>query len=208
MNRFKKLQLIVLISFFLFGCDKPEIFAQQPKRPNVYVENQVFKVWYNEVYEQPMKLIYTSTNRPTNVNRGSMDFYTEKSVHTSDANDYKSNVYDKGHLAPAATFSDDMVNLKQTFSYLNCALQDQYMNRGEWRLLEEQERRWDDEQNLTITVELVFNPNHTVLPTGGHVPTDMIKHIYFEKSKTYKCFDFPNVKPTKGWEQYEVKHAH
>ena len=82
-----------------------------------------------------MWLIYKSNNRLTNVNRGSMDFYTEKDIKTSDAADYKSNVYDKGHLAPAATFSDNMENLKQTFSYLNCALQDQYMNRGEWRMI-------------------------------------------------------------------------
>ena len=101
-----------------------------------------------------------------------------------------------------------MVNLKQTFSYLNCALQDQYMNRGEWRLLEEQERKWDDTQNLIVTVELEFDSGHLVLPTGGHVPTDMIKHIYFEKDKKWRCFHFENIKPTKGWEQHEVKHTH
>ena len=48
------------------------------------VENQVFKVWYNEVKEQPVKLIYTSTDRPKNVDRGNMNFYTEADYHTSD----------------------------------------------------------------------------------------------------------------------------
>lgn len=200
-NFYRIVLIIIVLGFsnYTFG---------QVKRPNVYIKNSVFEVWYNEVYEQPMKLVYKSTNRPTKVNRGSMDFYTEKNVHTSDANDYRSNIYDKGHLAPAATFSDDIENLKQTFSYLNCALQDQYMNRGEWRLLEEQERKWDDLENLTVTVELVFAPNHLVLPTGGHVPTSMIKHIFFEKSKSYKCYSFPNSRPTVGWEQHEVKHVH
>ena len=203
-----RLFLSLLTAFVFFGCEQPEMFAQQPLREEVYVKTQIFEVWYNEVYEQPTKLIYKSTNRPTNVNRGSMDFYTEKSVHTSDAADYKANIYDKGHLAPAATFSDNMVNLKQTFSYLNCALQDQYMNRGEWRLLEEQERRWDDEGNLIVTVELKWDSGHLVLPTGGHVPSDMIKHIYFEKDKNWRCFHFENIKPTKGWEEHEVKHTH
>jgi endonuclease G len=137
-----------------------------------------------------------------------MDFYTEKGVHTSDANDYRANIYDKGHLAPAATFSDNMVNLKQTFSYLNCALQDQYLNRGEWRMLEEQERKWDDSENLKVKIDLVFEKGHKVLPTGGHVPTSMVKHIYFSKQKKWKCFDFPNSKPNKGWEEHEVKHIH
>ena len=195
---------LLFIGLFLFSCT----LEGQELRGEVYVKTPIFEVWYNEVYEQPMKLVYKSENRATNVNRGSMDFYVEKGVKTSDAADYKANIYDKGHLAPAATFSDNMVNLKQTFSYLNCALQDQYMNRGEWRLLEEQERRWDDEGNLIVTVELVFDEGHMVLPTGGHVPTDMIKHIYFEKTGSWKCFEFENIKPTKGWEQHEVKHTH
>jgi len=75
-------------------------------------------------------------------------------------------------------------------------------------LLEEKERVWDDSENLTVTVELVFKNDHKILPTGGHVPNDMVKHIYFEKSKKWRCFDFPNVKPTKGWEEHEVKHIH
>jgi len=200
---------LLLIGMFLFSCTIEGQVIESPQlKDAVYVKTEIFEVWYNEVYEQPMKLVYKSENRPTNVNRGSMDFWVPKGVHTSDSKDYYRNIYDKGHLAPAATFSDNMENLKATFSYLNCALQDQYMNRGEWRLLEEQERKWDDEGNLVITVELVFDEGHIVLPTGGHIPTDMIKHIYFEKTGSWRCFEFDNVKPTKGWEEHEVKHTH
>ena len=164
---------MLFISIFLFGCEVESIAQETPKelREEVYVETSIFKVWYNEVYEQPVKLIYTSENRPKNADRGSMDFWVPKDVHTSDSKDYYRNIYDKGHLAPAATFSDSKENLKATFSYLNCALQDQYMNRGEWRLLEEQERKWDDVEPLTIKIISVYEPGHTVLPTGGHVPT-------------------------------------
>jgi len=202
-----KLFKILLLSFVLWGCE-PEGIVAQELREEVIVENQVFKVWYNEVKEQPVKLIYTSTNRPKNVDRGSMNFYNESDYHTSDNADYYANVWDKGHLAPAATFSDSKENLKQTFSFLNCALQDQYLNRGEWRLLEEQEREWDDEQNLTITVELLWEGDYQILPTGGHIPTDMIKHIYFEQDGEWRCFEFENEKPTKGWEEHEVTHSH
>jgi len=202
-----KLFKLLLLSIFLVGCEAEEIIAQE-KRTEVIVENQVFKVWYNEVKEQPVKLIYTSTNRPKNVDRGNMNFYTESEVYTSNNADYYNNIWDKGHLAPAATYSDSMVNLKQTFSFLNCALQEQNLNRGEWRLLEEQERVWDDEQNLTITVDLVWDEGFEILPTGGHIPTDMIKHIYFEQDGEWRCFEFENVKPTKGWEEHEVTHSH
>ena len=207
-SKVKSYFTLVLIAVSI-SCTKAQMPDPSPiLRKEVVVENQVFKVWYNEVYEQPMKLIYTSTNRPKGVDRGSMDFHTEKGIHTSDKDDYYRNIWDKGHLAPAATYSDVYENLYLTFSYLNCALQDQYLNRGEWRLLEEQERVWDDIENLTVTVELIFDDGHEILPTGGHIPTDMVKHIYFENSKIYKCFEFENTKPTTGWEEHQVTHNH
>ena len=105
------------LGLFLVGILTVGILWAQSLRTEVIVKNQVFQVSYNEVLEGPNWIVYHATNRPTNVNRGSMDFYTEKEIHTSDAADYKANIWDKGHMAPAAHFSDDMVNLKQTFSY-------------------------------------------------------------------------------------------
>ncbi len=170
----------------------------------IHVKKSIFEVKYSQRLEQPLELTYRSTNRPTTVNRGSMDFYTEPNFHTSDGADYAKNIYDKGHLAPAATFSDNMDNLKQTFSYLNCALQDQYLNRGEWRILEEQERVWDDKEPLTIKIELIFDDKSVKLPTGATVPSALEKHIYFETSKKYKCYYFKNEKPTKKWGEHEI----
>ena len=178
--------------------------AQTKLRDSVKVTNNVFSVIYSEKLEQPIWLKYRSTNRPTNVNRGSMDFYGEKLIKTSDNEDYKNNISDKGHIAPAATFSDEMENLKQTFSYLNSALQDQYLNRGEWRLLEEQERKWDDSESLTVIVKVFFDKTSKKLPTGATVPSYFQKHIFFEKQKKWKCFVFLNEKPKFAWEQLEM----
>lgn len=177
-------------------------------RPDITVDKKIFQVKYSQSLEQPLTLTYKSTNRPTNVNRGSMDFWTEPNIYTSDGKDYVKNIYDKGHLAPAATFSDNMENLKTTFSYLNCALQDQYLNRGEWRLLEEQERKWDDQEPLTIKVDLHFTKKSQVLPTGATVPQGFTKHIYFEKTKVWKCYYFDNSKPTKEWEDHKIVCKH
>jgi len=199
-----KLLKLIFFTFLLVGCSPEEIVAQE-LREEVIIENEVFKVWYSEVLEQPVKLTYTSTNRPKNVDRGNMDFHKENGVHTSDKHDYYSNPWDKGHLAPAATYSDSYNNLYTTFSYLNCTLQQQDLNRGAWRLLEQEERVWDDEQNLTITIENIFEEGHEVLPTGGHIPTTMVKTIYFDDDGTCRKFVFPNQKPTKPWNEYEVE---
>ena len=171
---------------------------------DIRVKNDVFEVLYSQSLEQPLIIKYRSLNRPTNVNRGAMDFYKEPNIKTSDAADYKSNIYDKGHGAPAATFSDNMVNLKQTFSYLNCIMQDQYLNRGEWRLLEEQIRKWDDVEPITVLIKTFFDTPVKRVPTGAAIPSYLQKHIYFEKSKKWRCFVFLNQKPKFHWDELEM----
>ena len=191
----KKFLLIPLLVVFFYAGN---LYSQ--KLGDVRVKNNVFEVLYSQDLEQPLWIKYRSTNRPTNVNRGSMNFYKEATIKTSDDADYYRNIYDKGHGAPAATFSDNMENLKQTFSYLNSILQDQYLNRGEWRLLEEQERKWDDTENLTVLITVHFDNPVKRIPTNAAIPSYMEKHIYFETQKEWKCFVFLNQKPKIGWE--------
>ena len=171
---------------------------------NVRIKNEVFDVLYSQSLEQPLIIKYRSTNRPTNVNRGAMDFYKEENIKTSDGDDYKANIYDKGHGAPAATISDNMVNLKQTFSYLNCIMQDKYLNRGEWRMLEEQIRKWDDTENITVLIKTFFDKPVKKVATGAAIPSYLQKHIYFEKQKKWRCYVFLNEKPKFSWEELEM----
>jgi endonuclease G len=204
MNYIKLIAILLLLS----GCGVDEIQAQKDLRSEVIIETSTYAVSYNEILQQPNWLEYTSTNRVKNVDRGSMDFKLYPGVVTSDKHDYYKNIYDKGHLAPAATFSDNMDNLEETFYYLNCALQNQDLNRGEWRLLEAEERKWDDSETLTVSVDLIFDEGYIVLKTGASIPTDMVKHIYFNGRGSWRCFEFENKKPTKGWEEHEVTHSH
>ena len=191
MKKFGILLILLFVSVFTFG-------------QNVRVKNGVFEVLYSQSLEQPLIIKYRSINRPTNVNRGAMDFYKESNIKTSDAEDYKANIYDKGHGAPAATFSDNMVNLKQTFSYLNCIMQDKYLNRGEWRLLEEQIRKWDDTENITVLIKTFFDTPVKRVSTGAAIPSHLQKHIYFEKQKKWRCYVFLNQKPKFSWEELEM----
>ena len=191
MKKFGILLILLFVSVFTFGQD-------------VRVKNGVFEVLYSQSLEQPLVIKYRSLNRPTNVNRGTMDFYKEPTIKTSDAEDYKANIYDKGHGAPAATFSDNMVNLKQTFSYLNCIMQDKYLNRGEWRLLEEQIRKWDDTENITVLIKTFFDTPVKRVSTGAAIPSHLQKHIYFEKQKKWRCYVFLNQKPKFSWEELEM----
>lgn len=189
--------LIVTLS-----CTKAQVTDEL--RDSIHIQTPIYQVTYSETKEQPIQLTYLSSNRVKNVDRGSMNFYTDKEIHTSDNADYYRNVWDKGHLAPAATFSDSRENLRMTFSYLNCALQNQYLNRGAWRLLEEQERKWDDQEELKVTIKIEFSDS--ILPTGATIPSRFIKCIEFTDSNNIRCYSFPNERPTKDWEEYEIEH--
>ena len=49
----------------------------QKLRDSVYVKTKIFEVVYSEQLEQPKWLKYESVNRPKNVDRTGLDFYTE-----------------------------------------------------------------------------------------------------------------------------------
>lgn len=201
-DRAVRFYLTLLVSLSFVACTKAQI--SEELRESLYIETPIYQVTYSETKEQPIQLTYLSSNRVKNVDRGSMNFYTDKEIHTSDNADYYRNVWDKGHLAPAATFSDSRENLKITFSYLNCALQNQYLNRGAWRLLEEQERKWDDQEELKVTIKIEFSDS--ILPTGATIPSRFTKCIEFTDSNNIRCYSFPNERPTKEWEEYEIEH--
>ena len=86
------------------------------------IKTDVFTVNYSEEYQQPLWLEYTIQCPNGHAERTGMNFWVPKGVKTSDDADYVDNIYDKGHLAPAAAFNCDKETLLKTFSYLNSAL--------------------------------------------------------------------------------------
>ena len=201
--KFKKYLLLLLFTI-LFSCSESEgEDSVSTLRSNVIIDKGIFKVSYNEIFEQPNWVEYTVSNRPKNVDRGNKDFYLELGVFTSDNADYYKNEWDKGHLAPAATFSDSEDNLNKTFSFINCAMQIDNLNRGEWAQLEQQVRDWSVNRNVNVKIELVFAANHIIRTTGVHVPTGFWKNLTFSNGNQ-TCYYFPNSSTDKNWDKYEA----
>lgn len=188
---------------FLFLLLLPQfIFAQ---RPEVFITTPIYSVVYSEVYQQPLEVKYKVQCVNGKASRKGMDFYTNDSVITSDNEDYVNNVWDKGHLAPAADFSCTVETLKQTFSYLNCALQHQDLNRGAWRLLEAHERDLAaTSKDVEVVIVLDFESG-TKLASGAIVPNGFWKTIKI-KGRPVECYYFPNSKPaTTDYKKFLVK---
>lgn len=179
--------------FFLLLLFPLLVFGQL--RKEVYVDAGIYQVKYSEVFEQPLEIKYKVQCPDGTASRKGMDFYTNDSIHTSDNSDYAANVWDKGHMAPAADFNCTSTMLRQTFSYLNCALQHQDLNRVHWRLLEEYERELAKKGQVTVTITVHFD-KATKLPSGATVPSGFTKKIFLN-GKPYQCYYFPNEKPQK-----------
>ena len=174
------------------------------KIDSILVTTNIFQISYNEIFEQPNWVKYTVRDIVKNADRDGMNFYTVDSIYTSDDNDYYSNRWDRGHMAPAGSFNDSYENLYSTFTYLNVALQYDDLNRGVWVDLEEQVRSWaDDQGDIEIEIYLEFDSNHIILNTGAHVPTAFYKYVSFPDG-TKRCYYFPNTTPDKVWQDYEI----
>ena len=195
----KKLLLTLTFILPLF------LLSQKTLRDSIYIKTNMFEIVYSEKLQQPKFIRYTVQCPNGDASRKGMDFYTCDSIFTSDNKDYENNPYDKGHLAPAADFNCDKETLFKTFTYLNCSLQQENLNRTTWRLLEARERELA-KTNKTVVVEIrcVFSKTSIVLPTGATVPDSYIKTIKYGKT-TDKYF-FENKKPiSTDYNKYIIK---
>ena len=212
------IRYLILCLIFFSSCSKQDSSSVKTENENnsntssltrarvdsLLVSNNIFQISYNEKYEQPNWVKYTVRDIVKNADRDGMQFYTVDSIYTSDDQDYYSNRWDRGHMAPAGSFNDSYENLYSTFSYINVALQYDDLNRGVWVDLEEQVRQWADELgDIDIEIYLEFGSSHIVLDTGAHVPTAFYKHVIFPEG-TKKCYYFPNSTPDKSWQEYEI----
>ena len=180
-------RLIGLLLPFLLLVGSHTLSGQELKT----IKTEIFEVEYSEELEQPIKLTYIVQCPMGDASRSGLDFRKVEGYHTSDNGDYKDNVWDKGHLAPAAAFNCDREMVKATFSYLNCALQHEGLNRGPWKELERFERdlaKIYPEVSVLIIVNFDETPER--VPGGAAIPTSFTKEITFGE-RTIK-FLFPN----------------
>ena len=188
-------KLFVILLFFL----PLDITAQEIK----VVESDLFIIGYSEQLQQPVWAEYTVQCPNGTASRSGMDFYEDIEIFTSDDDDYRNNVWDKGHMAPAAAFSCTREMLRETFTYLNSALQHQSLNRGVWNRLEAFERDLANFYEVSVHIAVLFDEDSEVLPTGATVPNGFRKTISFD-GKTV-IFEFPNEQISgKRWIDFKL----
>jgi endonuclease G len=115
-----------------------------------------FDLAYNESYEQASWVAYVLTRAEveSGTEPRSGNFRPDPSISSGSAalSDYRGSGYDRGHLAPAGDMKWNVEAMSESFLLSNMSPQDPSFNRGIWRELEEQVRRWAVEKESLYVV--------------------------------------------------------
>ncbi len=115
-----------------------------------------FDLGYNEAGEQASWVVYVLTR--DEVENGSIsrtdNFRSDTSISTGSASlaDYRGSGYDRGHLAPAGDMKWDREAMSQSFLLSNMSPQSPSFNRGIWKKLEQEVRKWAVEKDSIYVV--------------------------------------------------------
>jgi len=193
----------ILFKLFLIILTLP-LHSQTLTIENDTIKTDIFDVVYSEELEQPLWISYKVLCPMGTQSRSGLNFYTNDSIQTSNNQDYKDNIWDRGHLAPAAAFNCDRETLKKTFTYLNCVLQHEGLNRGPWRELEEFERGLSKVyDNVRVEIIVKFEGELEKVLGGATIPSGFLKTIKFDNKEI--MFYFPNVDVSgEDWGHFKV----
>ncbi len=180
----KKLLLLLLLPISLFA----------QLRDSVYYTTPNFIINYSETLEGPRSIRYTVACPTGTASRAGMEFYTKKGVKTSDHKDYEANEWDKGHMAPAASFNCNRDMLFSTFTYVNSSLQQQSLNRGVWKQLEIRERELAIENDVKVFIRIEYPSLPIRVTTGAAIPVGYYKELKVGDRR--ECYYFRNTPPS------------
>lgn len=155
-------------SFFVFEKQADFILPAYAPSDEI-VRHDGYTLRFRDAYKQADWVAYPLLPEEINgdTDREGSRFQPDPAVSTGSAlpSDYTRSGYDRGHLAPAGDFKFSRRMMQETFFMSNMSPQVPAFNRGVWKELEDQVRRWALRDNgLYVVTGPVLKPG---LPTIG-----------------------------------------
>ena len=125
----------------------------------------------------------------------------ERGWPTAVTSDYTHSGYDRGHLLPSADRDDTPRENAATFYLSNISPQRPVLNRGVWKSLEEQVRRWAvTYDSIYVVTGGILSPELDRIKGGVGVPEYFFKVVLVRDGEEYRCVGFliPNGKEISG----------
>ncbi len=127
-----------------------------------------FDLAYNEIHEQASWVAYVLTRQEveSSITDRTDNFRVDTSITSGSATlaDYRKSGFDRGHLAPAGDMRWDHTAMSESFLLSNMSPQEPSFNRGIWKKLEEQVRKWAVEKDsIYVVTGPVLNSVHSTI---------------------------------------------
>lgn len=175
------------------------------------IRHTYYTLSYNEKFEQANWVYYTLTDSMVIAGgqERSNKFKIDVKVPTGSAksSDYTKSGYDRGHLCPAADMDFNLVAMEESFLMSNVCPQAPEFNRGIWKDLETEVRRWaKKEHKLYVVTGPVFKEDKgTIGQDDVLVPGSFFK-IVFEDADHPRIMAFvmPNRKSDRPLTDFAV----
>jgi len=209
-SRYFSILSLLLITLSSWANDNLDLGT--PSRDGQLVDRTGYAFLYSERHEQPLWVSYklTKDEVQNKVAKRKDNFRLDPAIKTGSAilADYKGSGYDRGHLAPAGDMAWSKEAMSDSFFLTNMSPQVPALNRGMWRILEEQIRKWArKEQKLYIITGPIIRPNYKIIgPNKVTVPQWYYKIIvdYHQPEIKALAFMIPNRKPQKSLQSFVV----
>lgn len=184
-----------------FSKDEELALPKFEKGDRMVIRHKNYTLRYNETHEQAEWIAYRLEARETYGNNDRQDdFRPDPKVTTRSAlpSDYRGSGYDRGHLAPAADFKFSKTAMSESFFMSNMSPQAPDFNRGIWRLLEEQIRRWvkKDKVLYIVTGPVLKSRLRKIGKNRVSVPKEYYKIVLDLQEPQIKVIAF--LMPNKG----------
>ena len=182
---------------------------------NATVNYKAITVYFNRLLRIPNCVAYELTNTmvamsdaPGAEKRKNHKFNADRNVAGSpDWGDYRKSGYTRGHMAPAMDMRWDRQAMEQCFLMTNMCPQDEKLNNGAWRELEEKIHRWAkrDGRLIVLTGPIVAPSHSSIGPKHDiAVPKAFYKVIYAPAQERAIAFIYDNCPPSGGLQRHAV----
>jgi endonuclease G len=178
-------------------------FTQEQFINNTKCDQIIDKTFYTICYDYALKspLFVGYTLQGDLVNSGNIidrpSFRQEQgipSIYRSSTTDYTNSGYDRGHLAPDASFDWSEESLESTYSLANVTPQNPQLNQSQWSRVEAYAREVAIAKGEVGILNLIhFAPNPPTIGTNEiAVPSGYHKILYSLDEGYQECFYYPN----------------
>ncbi|SIO17921.1 DNA/RNA non-specific endonuclease [Halodesulfovibrio marinisediminis] len=208
----KLLQIVCLVLLTITPSTLlAEIYKELIPKENIsdyIVHHEYYSLGYDEETEQAAWVMYEYTKEEASTPRVQRKdrFRPDPAIptHSATLQDYKKSGFDRGHLAPAADMAFCTQAMRDSFLMSNMSPQRPKFNRGIWKKLEAQVRKWAEQDTIIVVTAGVLSGNQYIGRNHVLVPEAYYKIIYVPSQNKAIAFLLPNKGSKKKLSSFAV----